>query len=269
MSAERIAAERGLTLAATGIPVFPCLNTKAPACPNGFKAASNDRQAIGELWRQYPGPLIGTPTGVMFDVLDIDAKHIEAREWWAADRSRLPETRTHRTRSGGLHLLFKPDPQRRCSAGKIALGIDVRARGGYIVWWPAIGLPVPCEGPLAVWPDWLAPPLPQRRTTDCSVPACNGLSRYAEAALDNACRAIIGAPAGCQETTLVSESFSIGTLAGAGGIPAYFARDALRWAASRMPSYDPQRPWRSDELINKVDRAFDAGTSRPREARHG
>src|SRR5215831_3834523 len=106
-------------LAASGVPVFPCLGTKVPACPQGFKDASTDLARVDELWRLYPGPLIGTPTSIRFDVLDIDAKHPEARDWWAEHRSRLPATRTHRTRAGGLHLLFLPDPDRRCSASKI------------------------------------------------------------------------------------------------------------------------------------------------------
>jgi len=253
-------------LAAEGVPVFPCLETKVPACPHGFKSASTDPDQIDHLWLLYPGTLIGTPTGVAFDVLDVDAKHPEARDWWA--ESRLPATRMHRTRSGGLHLLFRPDPDRRCSAGKIARGIDVRASGGYIIWWPAAGLPVLCDAPLAPWQGWLAPPKIAAPCEARPVQPTEGLSRYAEVAIDAACRNIVGAPNGEQEITLVREAFSIGTLAGAGGAPAAFARDALHWAAHRIPSYDARRPWRIDQLIAKIDRAFDAGMSHPREAPH-
>jgi hypothetical protein len=48
-------------------------------------------------------------------------------------------------------------------------------------------------------------------------------------------------------------------LAGAGGIPADLALRALVWAAGRLVSYDPARPWRSHQLEAKVQRAFDAG----------
>ncbi len=95
-------------------------------------------------------------------VLDIDAKHPSAHEWWAAHREQLPATWTVRTRSGGLHLWFLHAPGLRCSAGMIADGIDVRAEGGYVIAWQCVGLPVLKPVPLAPWPDWLKPPAPKR-----------------------------------------------------------------------------------------------------------
>ena len=62
-------------------------------------------------------------------------------------------TRPHRTRSGGLHLIFGHYDGLKCSAGKIARGVDVRADGGYILWWPAAGLPMLSDAPIAPWPD--------------------------------------------------------------------------------------------------------------------
>jgi hypothetical protein len=91
-----------------------------------------------------------------------------------------------------------------------------------------------------------------------------GLSRYAEAALDAACDAILSAPAGQQEQTLNAEAFSIGTLAGAGGIPAGLALKALLHAANRMPDHDPAWPWRPEEIDYKVGRAFKDGLAHPR-----
>jgi hypothetical protein len=95
----------------------------------------------------------GDASGI--DVLDLDFKHRQATEWWTAHRDRLPETRVHRTRSGGVHLLFQHAPGMRCSASKIAPGVDVRGDGGYVIWWPILELPVLCDAPLALWPDWL------------------------------------------------------------------------------------------------------------------
>jgi hypothetical protein len=60
----------------------------------------------------------------------------------------------HQTPSGGHHLLFKHAPGLRCSTGRIADGIDVKADGGFVVWWPAAFYPV-TEAPVADWPAWL------------------------------------------------------------------------------------------------------------------
>ena len=92
-------------------------------------------------------------------VLDLDAKHREAWAWWLEHRDELLPTRVHRTRSGGLHLIYGDCDGIKCSAGKIAKGVDVRGAGGYLIWWPASGLPVLSEGPVGPWPEWLlAPP---------------------------------------------------------------------------------------------------------------
>jgi len=109
------------------------------------------------LWRQYPAPLVGVATGAAsdFDGLDIDPKHPEAKAWWTANRDRLPPTRCHRTRSGGLHLLFRHAVGLRSTAGKITPGVDTRGDGGYIVWWPATGLPVLNDTSPAPWPTSL------------------------------------------------------------------------------------------------------------------
>jgi Bifunctional DNA primase/polymerase, N-terminal len=146
-----------LLLASEGHHCFPCLTTKRPASPHGFKDATRDPDALRALWLKYPGVLIGVSTGSIsgIDALDVDVKHPEAKFWWEDTRHRFPQTRIHRTRSGGLHLLFKHHNGVRCTAGKIALGIDTRAAGGYVIWWPANGLPVLSDVPPAAWPQWL------------------------------------------------------------------------------------------------------------------
>jgi Bifunctional DNA primase/polymerase, N-terminal len=145
-------------LAEKGFAVFPCLPSKAPATPRGFHDASNDQDVIRILWQRWPGPLIGTPTGRVnsFDVLDIDPRH-GGDAWHATHRNRLPQTRVHQTRSGGLHILFLHHDGVRNSAGKIAPGIDVRGQGGFVIWWPTAGCSVAAPGAPAAWPDWLLP----------------------------------------------------------------------------------------------------------------
>jgi Bifunctional DNA primase/polymerase, N-terminal len=151
------ALNNALTLAPMGLACFPCTYSKRPACKHGFHDATTDPAVLRELWAKHPGDLVGVATGEAsgVDVLDIDPKHQEAVEWCKAHHERLPKTRVHTTRSGGVHVLFCHAHGLRCSASKIACGVDVRANGGYIIWWPATGLRVLRAAPLAGWPQWL------------------------------------------------------------------------------------------------------------------
>jgi Bifunctional DNA primase/polymerase, N-terminal len=156
-----------LALASMRFPCFPCKLSKRPACPHGFHDATIDPEALRGLWARFPGELVGVSTGGCsgIDVLDVDAKHQEAIEWCKTHHASLPPTRVHGTRSGGVHLLFRHAAGLRCSASRIARGIDVRADGGYVIWWPATGLKVVRQGPLADWPQWVldrlvSPPRP-------------------------------------------------------------------------------------------------------------
>lgn len=154
--------DAALLEAAAGRAVFPCLASKAPACEHGFKDAATDPDGVRALWHRWPAPLVGIATGAVSDlaVLDIDAQKGGA-DWWADRREHLPQTRTVRTRSGGLHLWFRHTPGLRCSVGKIAPGVDVRADGGYIVAWEHAGFPVLREAPPMPWPGWLHPVEPR------------------------------------------------------------------------------------------------------------
>jgi hypothetical protein len=183
MTAETIARALGgaLMLASKSRPCFPCAGSKRPTSPRGFLDASADPIALRELWSKCPGQLVGVRTGDAsgIDVLDLDRKHRQAAEWWTAHRDSLPVTPVHRTRSGGLHLLFQHAPDMRCSAG-IATGVDVRGDGGYVIWWPIAGLPVLRDAPLAAWPEWLriqslSPPQPA--ASRATVPDGHALAR--------------------------------------------------------------------------------------------
>jgi hypothetical protein len=136
------------------LPVFPCLANKKPATPHGFKDATVDPAAIAGLFPSYCAPLVGLPTDERsgLDVLDID---LDGRSWFDRNCGRLPLTRVHETRSGGRHLFFRHRPGLRCSTSKIALGVDVRADGSYVIWWPTTGGRVLCEGPIVNWPQWI------------------------------------------------------------------------------------------------------------------
>lgn len=145
-----------ISLEGTPLPIFPCRANKRPACPHSYQQAAVHPDDIAELFRRFPGPLIGVPTGSAsgIDAVDIDPRH--GGDWWYHQhRDLIPQTLTHETPSGGLHLLFRHAPGLRCSAGRIARGVDVRASGGYIIWHPAALCRVHIDAPLAEWPEWL------------------------------------------------------------------------------------------------------------------
>jgi hypothetical protein len=168
--------DHAMCLALRGCPVFPCQQNKQPFTAHGFKDATTDIDQIAAWWRDWPEALLAVPTGIKFSVLDLDLQHIEAQQWYDQHRAELPLTRTHITRSGGRHLLFRPHTDLKCSTGKIHRGVDTKGAGGYIIWWPAHGFDVLHGGASAAMPDWILAKLnpPQIKTTPRPPPRTRG-----------------------------------------------------------------------------------------------
>jgi hypothetical protein len=126
----------GVDLVAEGRAVFFCHEDKTPACPHGFKDAARDPVVLRELYRRHLGALVAVVAGEVsgIDIFDIDRKHPEAVQWWRENRHRVPQTRVHRTRSGGLHVVFRHHHGLRCWTARPVVGIDGRSTGGYIIW---------------------------------------------------------------------------------------------------------------------------------------
>lgn len=269
-----------------GWAVFPCApTTKKPLIEDWPNIATRDPVQIESWWRRSARALIGCPTGEKngFVVLDVDVKNpgkygIDT----LADLgfAILPVTPIAHTQSGGLHLYFqRPAAGLRNTAGSrgrgIGPGLDWRGDGGYVVlpspesryWWdPHWNFDTVA---LAKVPAALLPREPETAIATLPTRPASGLSPYAEAALESACRKIVAAPNGEQRDTLNNEAFAIGTLAGAGAVSRDFAYRALLWAAQRMPSYDARRPWRPQQLETTARRAFADGCRHPRRRRHG
>jgi len=279
--------EAAFRYAARGWEIFPCHwqgeLRKTPLIEHGCCDATTDRTQIIIWWRGWPDALIGFATGKMnrIGVLDVDTKGDVSGFDTLDDLgfALLPVTPMAHTPSGGLHLYFEiPEHVAiRNTQGKrgcgIGAGLDWRGTGGYVIvpslgshyrWDPVNNLDTV---PLAPVPADLLPCQPRSGITVKPVQPLAGINAYGEAALDSACRRILSAPNGEQEATLNAECFAIGTLAGAGGLPAEFARDVLLWAAGKLINYDTRRPWRAIALKRKVDIAFDAGRRQPRRAR--
>lgn len=233
-----------LMLASEGRPCYPCARNKRPTSPHGHLDASTDPVSLRELWSKYAGELVGVRTGTAsgIDVLDLDRKHPEAAEWWTTYRDGLPATRVHRTRSGGLHLLFQHAPDMRCSASKIAAGIDVRGDGGYVIWWPIAGLPVLRDAPLASWPKWLhiekSSPEGQR-TPRATVPDGHSLVRLV--------RLVAGAREGARNALTFWAGCRAGEMVASGLLDADTAAELIAEAATRagLPRAEAERTARS------------------------
>lgn len=146
-------------------PVFPCrlhptqilwrgerkvVKAKSPLTPHGFQDASQDPDQIRAWWREHPDALVGVPTGPAtgFLVVDYDEYKADAaaKDWIAENSVALCETRSHATLSGGRHYLFRVTPTVEYRGGvslalngKVRVGLDLRASGGYVIWWPLHG----------------------------------------------------------------------------------------------------------------------------------
>ena len=226
--------DQALALASQGLPCFPCADDKRPACPGGFKAATNDYAALNQLWGRYSGSLIGVPTGAVsgIDVLDIDPRH--GGDVWLKDvQNNLPHTRIHQTRSTGWHLLFRHQAGLRNSAGKVAPGVDVRADGGYIIWWPALGFPVYNGEFFEAWPFWLLEQLNDR--SSARVPPQKPLrevsSAYIQSALNNAALNVARAQPGLRNETLNRELFAVSRFIESGDLDPSVIAQTLAGAA--------------------------------------
>ncbi len=129
-----------------GWPLFPCGADKRPLTQHGFKDASLDIEVIRNWHEKFPEANWAIPTGPVQEggaglvVLDLDChpgkpNGIEAFEQLREEHSDPIETVTVRTGGGGRQIYFEyPDGHAVKSATDVlAPGIDVRARGGYVL----------------------------------------------------------------------------------------------------------------------------------------
>ena len=157
--------------AAFGWPVFPLTpRNKTPLTKNGFQDATVHPDQIAEWWTVWPEANIGLPTGISFDVLDVDGPEAaRTLTTWIADYSQImpyhhdgPVSITGK----GWHFLFRPTG--RGNGAKLLDGapLDFRGLGGYIVAPPSIHpkghryrwhVVRDMTHPLPKAPEWLMP----------------------------------------------------------------------------------------------------------------
>jgi hypothetical protein len=127
-------------LADKGFKVFP-LTGKLPLIDNFSERATRDHSQIERWWldpvleieRDYN---IGISTDDIV-VIDVDMKNgkngEESLETLELLGKELPTTYTQITPSGGRHLVFQPPYPLKQGVNVIGSGLDIRAKGGYIV----------------------------------------------------------------------------------------------------------------------------------------
>ena len=132
-SAELLTA--ALRYAELGYRVFPCApGGKAPLTEHGFHDATSDAEQIERWWMQHPNANIGIPTEGLI-VIDIDGDG----NTWPGDPERsasLAQTGAMSlTPRGGRHYLFRRPAGKswRCTESRLALHVDTRTDGGYIL----------------------------------------------------------------------------------------------------------------------------------------
>lgn len=141
MGHEEALGRSALALAASGIPVFPCVaGGKRPAVAGGFHAASAEADLARRWWTAMPTANIGMPTGAASGlvVVDVDV-HGAVDGYEALERARREGlvdgwVAAVETPSGGLHLYFPARGNEHQGSWQSArAGIDFRGDGGYII----------------------------------------------------------------------------------------------------------------------------------------
>ena len=232
------AIDAALSLAEDGWAVFPMTRHKTPLKGSrGARDASCDPGRIREMFARPGAELVAIATGRASGVsaLDIDRQH-GGLDWLRENITRLPETLAWRTRSGGVHLIFWHRPELRTTPlGKIGKGIEIRASGASVIYWPAQGFEYLCAGQIARWPDWLLPP--PRPTYSPPPPAAwLGSDRraraYAEVALRRSIEAVATAAPGTRNAALNASAFALSRFAADGSLSAGEIAYALASAAT-------------------------------------
>ncbi len=136
--------------------------------PNGVHDATTAANVIRDWWRQCPDANVGIATGALsrLVVLDVDPRHggDDSLAALLREHGDFPETVENLTGGGGRHLVFVHPGVHVPNRAGLALGLDVRGDGGFIVAPPSLHLSGrrylwaigfrPDETPLAELPAW-------------------------------------------------------------------------------------------------------------------
>jgi len=138
----------GPSLAANGLPVFPCAEAgKRPLTSHGLLDATTDATKAERWWNRWPTANIAMPTGPTsgFDVVDVDVRESGSgyESFHRAVTRLCADDWAFRvlTPSGGMHFYYPCEPGRGQPNWVSAKAhIDFRGAGGYIIMPPSVGL---------------------------------------------------------------------------------------------------------------------------------
>jgi Bifunctional DNA primase/polymerase, N-terminal len=272
--------DAALAVAGHGVPVFPVspIGQKRPLNGHGIYSATTDQTIVRRDFSRHPNALIAVPMGRRTGVfaIDVDASPPHADDGVAAWRALEGKhsallTRTHRTASGGLHLLFRWPPERPvgCRVKGLPKGIEVKGEGGSIVFPPSerggSKYTVVTDIEPAHAPNWLldivAPVLRMRTATTPSRQRSvhRDGSPYGLKALDNACAKLAYAGPGERDRAVGENVLAIGSLVAGGELDERHALQALKQAGQSNSGANA-------DYCDKIERAFETGKENPRSA---
>lgn len=248
-----------LSLAAKGIPVFPCQSggpeVKRPERAVMWRNVSTtDVDQVARWWDRWPTamPGIDLKKAGLF-VVDAD-RHggpdgVTAWDALCEEHGFAPdEGSCCATAGGGAHFYFRqPKSTLGNARGGLPKGIDAKGAGGYVIAPGSVRADGRAYGQADVtrpmpMPAWLeaivrgernvaSSPPPAPTTSIASTADDRRVAGYAEAAVAEELRELAAAPKGGRNNALNTASFKLGTLAGAGWISEADARGWLEDAA--------------------------------------
>jgi len=122
--------DAALDYARRGYPVFPLKKDKKPLTEHGFKDATTDLEQVASWWRKWPYANIGIRTGVLFDVVDVEAENLGRFEALCDQEDiDLDLYPTVKSGGGGFHYYVAVTGRNGPLEG---IG-DLKGQGGYVL----------------------------------------------------------------------------------------------------------------------------------------
>jgi len=281
LTAARDYAERGW-------PVFPCApGEKVPLgklAPHGLKNATTDPAVITRWWTAEPEANIGLPTGLVFDVLDVDGPEaLDALESVGGpaemhevdgllvcdDDIEGPTVSTPR----GWHCYVGPTGRGNAVNLGALPGVDWRGRGGYVIappsrkadggtwgWITGTWMDLGADTPIRPAPDWVLDLFDRKASPAVTTGTQSrhaGRTGYGAAALERELGRLVMAPEGTRNHQLNRSAHALGQLVAVGTLTADEVIVALVNAGRRIALGE-------QEIEKTIESGLSSGLRSPR-----